>query len=166
MFYSYREPGFCGTCREHITQMIKAVVLNCIVLCRASFCVKPSQKKLYKITWRDTVSVQNNYHEWQQELLSALQARPLSHGSRLHFWYVFVTATLSIYTDEALKDILCAEKWLFLWNTNRVEIAICLPEGKKKVGQVPFVSYPHFPPTSRLYSVWLSWSNIWFVSHT
>lgn len=36
-----------------------------------------------------------------------------------------------------------------------------------EVGQVPFVSYPHFPPTPRLYStVWLSWSNIWFVSHT
>lgn len=36
-----------------------------------------------------------------------------------------------------------------------------------EVGQVPFVSYPHFPPTLGLYStVWLSWSNIWFVSHT
>lgn len=66
-----------------------------------------------------------------------------------------------------LWELFGVGKRLFLWNTNRVEIAVCLPDGKMEVVQVPFVSYPHCPPTLQLYStVWLSWSNIWFVSHT
>lgn len=187
MFYSYRDSvSFCHTRRAHSTAtVIKAARLNSIVLCRASLCVKPKSKEALQNDLK-RYCISTKYLSWadcMRARLSCQLERQDPQVSRLHVWHVFVKATLHLYSTPHAVDVgplLGADsspmrlwglfdfgKRLSLWNTNRVEIAVCLPDGKMEVGQVAFVSDPHFPPTLRLYStVWLSWSNIWFVSHT
>lgn len=65
MFYSYREfLSHLGRARSTAT-MIKAVLLNCIVLCRALLCVKPESKEALRNDSKRyrTVSVQNSSRE-------------------------------------------------------------------------------------------------------
>lgn len=156
--------SFCRTWRaQHsLDDQGACAELHCSVsvlaLCEAEV------KRNYKMTWTNTVSVQNNslmnarlkawlsdHLERQEPLVSQLKPRHAIVKATLHF-YIY-TGPLPCTTTMSPLELFGVGKQLFLWNTNRDEIAVCLPDGKMEVGQVPFVSYPHIPPTAQLYCV-------------
>lgn len=182
MFYSFCDSEFLSHLERACSTalMIRALVLNCIVLHMALLCVNIKSKGGFRKLLEEILYLYKITDEWQDKssaVTPAWKARSLIQSAQFLTGLQQQDTVLHTVDGDPLRgtlvspmgpqELFCVGKCLFLWNTNRVEIAVCLPDGKMGVGQVPFVSFPHIPPTLRLHStVWLSWSNIWFVSHT